>query len=333
MATIKEIAEKSGYSRGTVDRVINNRGHVDKETKRRIQAVIDEAGYKPNPSAQMLSHSKKEHRIGAVVQSRDNPFFSSLIEGLENGARLYKEYGLSITITEVKGFGEEANLKAVQNAVKMESDALLVNVPDESSIADYLEKLEIPFATLNSDLSAEKTLFYSGSDYVKKGRMHASLLTLVSKDEPHILLLQGSNRMKGHGEVISSFISELEKNRFPFTVEGIFQNNDRNEETVRIIEREVMKNPKINTVFISTSGIGSLENLELNKDLLIFTSDDTEEVKSLLEKEIVKWTISQNPYMQGKEGVTRMFKYLINKEKPENYLANLVIKTKANMED
>ena len=31
MATIKEIAEKAGVSRGTVDRVIHKRGRVDKD--------------------------------------------------------------------------------------------------------------------------------------------------------------------------------------------------------------------------------------------------------------------------------------------------------------
>ena len=36
MATIKEIAELAGVSRGTVDRVLNNRGSVNPRTARKI---------------------------------------------------------------------------------------------------------------------------------------------------------------------------------------------------------------------------------------------------------------------------------------------------------
>ena len=40
MATIKEIAELAGVSRGTVDRVLNNRGSVNAKTAEKILALI-----------------------------------------------------------------------------------------------------------------------------------------------------------------------------------------------------------------------------------------------------------------------------------------------------
>ena len=39
MATIKEIAELAGVSRGTVDRVLNNRGSVNPRTARKILEI------------------------------------------------------------------------------------------------------------------------------------------------------------------------------------------------------------------------------------------------------------------------------------------------------
>ena len=39
MATIKEIAALAGVSRGTVDRVLNNRGSVNPDTARKIQEI------------------------------------------------------------------------------------------------------------------------------------------------------------------------------------------------------------------------------------------------------------------------------------------------------
>ena len=40
MTTIKDIARKSGYSIGTVSRVINNRADVSDEAREKISSVI-----------------------------------------------------------------------------------------------------------------------------------------------------------------------------------------------------------------------------------------------------------------------------------------------------
>ncbi|MDY5103231.1 MAG: LacI family DNA-binding transcriptional regulator, partial [Agathobacter sp.] len=39
MPTIKEIAELAGVSRGTVDRVLNNRGSVNAQTAQRVREI------------------------------------------------------------------------------------------------------------------------------------------------------------------------------------------------------------------------------------------------------------------------------------------------------
>ena len=67
MATIKEIAERAGVSRGTVDRVLNNRGAVCAETEERIRAIIKELDYKPNKAGMALAAQKKKYLIGIIL--------------------------------------------------------------------------------------------------------------------------------------------------------------------------------------------------------------------------------------------------------------------------
>ena len=57
MATIQDIARISGYSIGTVSRVINNRADVSDETRKIIEEVIKAQNYQPNSSARMLRQS------------------------------------------------------------------------------------------------------------------------------------------------------------------------------------------------------------------------------------------------------------------------------------
>ena len=56
--TIKMIAELSGVSTGTVDRVLNKRGKVKPEVESRVRAIVDAFNYKPNFCCKEPSNAK-----------------------------------------------------------------------------------------------------------------------------------------------------------------------------------------------------------------------------------------------------------------------------------
>ena len=45
---IKDIAELSGVSTGTVDRILHNRGKVSEEAQKKVEKVLKEIDYHPN---------------------------------------------------------------------------------------------------------------------------------------------------------------------------------------------------------------------------------------------------------------------------------------------
>ena len=59
MATIKEIAALAGVSRGTVDRVLNNRGSVNPSTAEKVREIAIALDYRPNTAGLVLAASKK----------------------------------------------------------------------------------------------------------------------------------------------------------------------------------------------------------------------------------------------------------------------------------
>lgn len=74
MVTIKQIADLCGVSRGTVDRVINERGNVKPETKELVLSMAKELGYKPNPAGKALSARKKKSSGGSCDFIRRQSF-------------------------------------------------------------------------------------------------------------------------------------------------------------------------------------------------------------------------------------------------------------------
>ncbi|MBO3751241.1 LacI family DNA-binding transcriptional regulator [Streptosporangiaceae bacterium NEAU-GS5] len=63
---IGEIAKRSGVSRSTVSYALSGKRPVSEETRRRIQGVIDELGYRPNATARALKEGRTR-TIGLVI--------------------------------------------------------------------------------------------------------------------------------------------------------------------------------------------------------------------------------------------------------------------------
>lgn len=73
--TITQIAKLVGVSRGTVDRVIHQRGRVAPEVEKRIRDIMDENDYHPNMLGRALAVSKTQLTIGMIMIEKGNPFF------------------------------------------------------------------------------------------------------------------------------------------------------------------------------------------------------------------------------------------------------------------
>lgn len=82
MPTLKDVAEKSGVTVTTVSRVLNNRGYISEETRKKVYEAMKELNYHPNELARSLT-KKRTNVIGVIVPSIAHPFFSKVVNYLE----------------------------------------------------------------------------------------------------------------------------------------------------------------------------------------------------------------------------------------------------------
>ena len=86
--TINDIARLTGLSKGTVDRVLHNRGEVSRKSYEKVMAVIREKGYEPNLYASLLANKKK--RLIAIVLPHPEPgsYWDLATSGIQKGAEV-----------------------------------------------------------------------------------------------------------------------------------------------------------------------------------------------------------------------------------------------------
>lgn len=85
--TIIDVAREASVSIATVSRVINRPDTVKEDTRLRVQAVINQMGYRPNPWARTLPLGQPDPVIGLVIPEIHNPVFPELAEAVEHEAR------------------------------------------------------------------------------------------------------------------------------------------------------------------------------------------------------------------------------------------------------
>lgn len=329
MPTIKEIAEKSGVSRGTVDRVLHDRGRVSKEVKERVLAVAEFLDYEPNRAGLILASRKRQKKVGALCPSLGNAFFDEVIDGMRKAEEEFKDLGFSLVIKEVKGYEPAVHIEALNALEKEKVCGLAVASIEDKEVINRLDELDLPVIAFNSDLECKTKLCYVGSEYKEKGKINADLLKLAKPEGAKTVIIKGSESMRGHNEVVSAFLEELED--YSLNLISVLDSYDDDDTAFKVLNKTLDEHPEVDAVFISTAGVeGCMKALGERKPL-VFTSDDTPLIKEYIKEGRILWTVCQSPFEQGYQAVKKLFDYLIDGLKPENFIASHVIKLKANI--
>ncbi|MEX0527464.1 LacI family DNA-binding transcriptional regulator [Raoultella terrigena] len=79
--TAEDVARRAGVSRAVVSRALSNNGTISPAARERVLRAAEELGYQVNFLAQGLNR-RRSHLIGVIVSRINDPFRSSLLDGL-----------------------------------------------------------------------------------------------------------------------------------------------------------------------------------------------------------------------------------------------------------
>jgi LacI family transcriptional regulator len=330
MATIKEIAELAGVSRGTVDRVLNKRGAVNPKTEAKILEIAKALDYKPNKAGIVLAAQKKKFKFGVVMFGIGNPFFDDVIAGFKEKEEELSGYNCTVLPKRISAFGIEDQLEAIDELVKEDINGLAISPQNAPSIAEKINELfdmGIPTVTFNTDIAGSKRIAYVGSNYYQCGQTAAGLLHLMTSGDVNIGIVSGYPNILCHTERIAGFKSRLEEYQNLHVVD-FFENNDDDfisyDKTMKMLENH----PEMNAIFFAAGGTygGCKAVLASNRqnDMKIVTYDKTAPTIEMIKQNVISATICQQPRMQGFFPLEILFNYLttgVPPKKEYNYTA------------
>ncbi len=330
MATIKEIAALAGVSRGTVDRVLNNRGSVNPNTAEKIKEIAKALDYRPNKAGLALAASKKKLKLGVIIFSAENPFFSDVLNGINSKAEELSGYSCSVLVKQIP-INTEAQLKAINELVDAEVNGIALAPCNDNRIRVRINELfeqGIPVVTLNTDIENSKRIAYVGSHYTKSGATAAGLLRLMTSGDVCVGILTGSSDILCHTERIAGFSNTLASYSDRIHIVSITETHDDEIESYEKTMKLLKEHSEINALYFAAGGVyggcRAVSSLGLGRKLKIIAYDKADTTENFLKNNILSAVICQQPHTQGKKPLDILFTYLTTGETPEyeyNYTA------------
>lgn len=325
--TIKDIAEKTGVSIGTVDRVIHNRGHVSHDVRERIELVMREMGYEPNIVARSLANNRKTLHIAVILPDyKQDLYWAQPKEGVERAEESVRHYGVVADFYFFPLFEPKTYLQIVKQALDSQPDAVLF-APVFLAESEYLlaetTRLGIPKVMINTHLEGADALSYIGQDSYQSGVLAGRLLNFGLNDGDQAMVLNldkevhNARHLQAKQQGFKDFFNGRENKSIEVHAE-IFEDFDDPGKMQAWAAEQLRKLPRLSGIFVTNSRAYKLVQAldpAAQKQIKVVGFDLIEPNLQLLNENKIRFLINQNAWHQGHLGILTLVNHLILRKK------------------
>ncbi|AEF80926.1 LacI family DNA-binding transcriptional regulator [Leadbettera azotonutricia] len=196
--TLKDIAQKTGFTINTVSRALKNKSDISEKTKKIIDKAAKAMGYVRDAAAGSM-RSGQTNTLAVIVGDIANPFFGTLVRDIEFNA---KQAGFSIIIYNTNENSRQEE-EAIFSAYSKKVDGIIIcPVQENTDNIKLLQKLPLPFVLVGRyfrDIEVDTVHW----DDVKVGELAAGYL--LDRGHTNILyaggplyISSGTDRLQGY---------------------------------------------------------------------------------------------------------------------------------------
>ncbi len=319
MVTIKDIAEKAGFSIGTVDRVLNGRGRVSKKTEEKIKAIIRKTGYRTNIHARNLSMSSI-HNFGVIIPQlcQDGGYWDILCKGIDQAVQDLSTFNIHRHYFFFDKYSEQSFIQAGEKALQQDMDALLIAPVLFDACSTFIKSIPagIPYVFVDSTIPDTAPIATIGQDSYQSGVCGAKLMRMLLNGKGNIVVLRMlpndfhiNERVRGFS---SAFESESSIKVHLFDLDGGLEDKEF-VACVRAIEEKAYPCDCYFVTNAETHRVAKALGHSSHRRHII-GYDCVEENLRLLNDGSIDFIISQNIREQGYTGINTLFRHLVLKE-------------------
>lgn len=258
--TIRDLAAAAGVGVATVDRVLNQRAPVRRETAERVLAAAEAIGYHGTGLLKRrLEETAVPKSFGFLLQRRADAFYQEMAAALAGATRAVK----AVRGRPVVEFVDDISAATVADKLMTlgaRVDAVAVVAADHPRVTEAVEALRargVGVLTLLSELSAP-SIGHVGIEHRKAGRTAAWAIARLAKKPGSVGIFVGSHRYVGHELSEMSFRAYFREHAPDFgLLEPLANLEDphlAHEGTLELLKR----NPDLVGIYVAGGGMAGL---------------------------------------------------------------------------
>jgi LacI family transcriptional regulator len=319
--TIREIAELAGVSIGTVDRVIHKRGRVSEATRARIEAIIEEYLFTPNPIARRLKRGRS-YRFCAMLPRRDQDagYWGQVIAGIQSGAGGLVLLGVETEIVEYDRYNLDEAQEKMENALSGNLDGMIfAPIILIKPLLPLVAERGIPYLFLDSAFPEMEPVSTIYQDPIRGGRLAGRLMHLFADKVRKPIAVLDVHGMDYH--IIrrrEGFLQYAEEQGFQVIVKEYLDEAELSEEGIGAF---LSAYPDLTGVFVTNCMSHRLAQFlkksGRKKDFFIIGYDLILANRQMLKEGLLDAIISQRPEEQGRQSVVNLYRHIVLEERIE----------------
>lgn len=148
--TIKDVAETAGVSMQTVSRVMNKKPYISERTRQRVEAAVEQLGYRPSTLARSLN-LRRSYTLGVVTFGLKYIGPSRTLNGIADKA---DELGYMLLTKKLDNFNADGIDLAIESLLGREVDGIIWDVPevDENRAwSQEIKNLPVPIVFMSME--------------------------------------------------------------------------------------------------------------------------------------------------------------------------------------
>jgi LacI family transcriptional regulator len=317
--TVHKIAALAGVSIGTVDRVLHSRGRVSEATRAKVEAIIKQHGFIPNPIARRLKRNRP-YRFCALIPRRDQDagYWGQIIAGIERAASEIKPLGVETKIVEFDRYDPAAFEKTSDVVSARKPDGLLFAPIMQKRTRPFVEMVcdeKIPLVFVDADMPGTMPLCVIGQDSFNGGYLAGRLFHLFSG--PSRESQMPAAVLDAHGDDYNitrrreGFLNYANENNIPVIVRE-YSDYDGGDISAKEIARFLNEHRQLSGIFITNCMAHRVaEAVKKRKKFLLVGYDLIPANRLLLLQGRINAIISQRPEEQGREALSTLFRSVV----------------------
>jgi LacI family transcriptional regulator len=263
MATVKDIARLANISIGTVDRALNNKPGVNKETRQKILHIAETLNYTPNRLGKALVLKKQNIKLGFILEPTANPYFQELKRGVEQRKAELEDYGISTYIFTMNSYEENEQIQLLEKLKNLKVAGIALNAINSLKVQEQIDALVeqgIKVVTCNTDNNVSKRSCFVGFENEVSGRVAAELLAKFTGERGQFIVEIGFKYILAHIHRLKGFTNKIKESYPDITIAHVIESEEDDTVALEKTLAALDTYPDITGFYIAGFGISGVIN-------------------------------------------------------------------------